>query len=73
MRGHTAALMVQYERTGIAANRARALRWMPAWYARRLARIVLGGRRVEDRFLAREVAGYVAGLHFYRRHRVERT
>lgn len=73
MRGHTAALMVQYERTGIAANRARALRWMPAWYARRLARILLGGRRIEDRFLAREMAGYVAGLHFYHRRRWERA
>ncbi len=69
MRGHTAALMVQYERTGIAANRARAFRWMPAWYAHRLALRLLGRRRIEDRFLAREVAGYVAGLRFYHRHR----
>jgi hypothetical protein len=42
---------------------------MPAWYALRLARRLLGSRRIEDRFLAREVAGYVAGLHFYHRHR----
>lgn len=69
MRGHTAALMVQYERTGITANRARALRWMPAWYARRLALRFVGRRRIEDRFLTREVAGYVAGLRFYQRHR----
>ncbi|NIJ34988.1 GT2 family glycosyltransferase [Sphingomonas oligoaromativorans] len=69
MRGHTAALMVQYERTGIVANRARALRWMPAWYARRLALRLVGRRRIEDRFLGREVAGYVAGLRFYQRHR----
>lgn len=73
MRGHTAALMVQYERTGIAANRARAFRLMPAWYARRLARKLMGGRRIEDRFLAREIAGYVAGLRFYHRHRKQRT
>ena len=73
MRGHAAALMVQYERTGIAANRARAFRWMPAWYVRRLVRRLLGGRRIEDRFLAREVAGYVAGLRFYHRHRWKRT
>lgn len=69
MRGHTAALMVQYERTGIAANRARALHWMPTWYARRLARRFFGQRWIEDRFLTREVAGYLAGLRFYRRHR----
>jgi GT2 family glycosyltransferase len=69
MRGHTAALMVQYERTGIAANRIRALRWMPAWYARRLALRLVGRRRIEDRFLGREVAGYIAGLRFYHRHR----
>lgn len=71
MRGHTAALMVQYERTGIAANRIRAFRWMPAWYARRLLLQLLGRRRIEDRFLRREVSGYVAGLRFYRRHRRE--
>jgi GT2 family glycosyltransferase len=69
MRGHTAALMVQYERTGIAANRARAYRWMPAWYARRVLRWLLGRRRSEDRFLWQEVTGYLAGLDFYRRHR----
>jgi GT2 family glycosyltransferase len=73
MRGHTAALMVQHERTGIAANRARALRWMPAWYAGRFKRRLLGGQWVEDRFLRREVAGYVAGLRFYYRHRRKPT
>ena len=73
MRGHTAALMVQYERTGIAANRARAFRWMPAWYARRLALKLLGRRRAEDRFLTREIAGYLAGLRFYHRHRWKPT
>src|SRR5262249_16047487 len=32
MRGHSAALLVQYERTRITANLKQAFKWMPLWY-----------------------------------------
>lgn len=67
MRGHAAALMVQRERTGINANLRQALWVTPAWYARRLARRVRRGARPEDRFLDREILGYLSGLWFYLR------
>ena len=36
MRGHAAALLVQYERTGIVSNRIQAFLRMPRWYCRGL-------------------------------------
>jgi glycosyltransferase involved in cell wall biosynthesis len=71
MRGHAAALLVQHERTGIAANRRRALVQMPRWYAGRLLRRLRGARRPQDRFLREEVLGYLSGLWFYLQHRRE--
>jgi GT2 family glycosyltransferase len=73
MRGHAAALLVQHERTGIAANRRRAWIQMPRMYARRLWGWLRGARRPEDRFLRDEVLGYASGLWFYLRHRRERA
>lgn len=76
MRGHVAALLVQYERTGITANRYRAYWHMPRWYLRRYLRRLLGNmlRRngVYNRFLNEEIAGYFAGLLFYHRQRKRR-
>ena len=68
MRGHAAALLVQYERTGIAANRFQAYYYTPRWYLYRLLRRMLG-RNIRDRFLKEEITGYFAGLRFYRRRR----
>jgi len=68
MRGHTAALLVQYERTGIAANRSRAFFFFPQWYSYRLLRKLLRRDRIGGRFLRQEVAGYLAGLLFYYHH-----
>jgi glycosyltransferase involved in cell wall biosynthesis len=65
MRGHAAALMVQYERTGIAANRKRAFFGMPRWYAARLLSRVRGKKTPADRFLKEEIMGYFSGLLFY--------
>jgi glycosyltransferase involved in cell wall biosynthesis len=65
MRGHAAALMVQYERTGIAANRKRAFYGMPRWYAARLLSRVCGKKTPADRFLKEEIMGYFSGLLFY--------
>lgn len=69
MRGHAAALMVQFERTGIAANRRQAFWHMPLWYAGRVRQRLIGARTPHDRFLRQEIAGYVAGLLFYWRRR----
>jgi GT2 family glycosyltransferase len=69
MRGHAAALMVQLERTGIAANRRQAFVRMPRWYAGRTWQWLRGSRLPRDRFLREEVMGYVSGLLFYWRHR----
>ena len=69
MRGHAAALLVQYERTGIAANRTQALYRMPRWYGSRLWRRLRGQRSPQDRLLKAEILGYLSGLWFYYRHR----
>ena len=67
MRGHAAALLVQYERTGIEANRVRAYLYLPNWYAYRLIRRIFGRKRMGDRFLKEEIAGCLSGLRFYHR------
>jgi GT2 family glycosyltransferase len=72
MRGHAAALLVQYERTGIPANWRLAYYHMPRWYLHRLRRKVTEGDSIRDRFLKEEVTGYLAGLLFYHRQRFRR-
>jgi glycosyltransferase involved in cell wall biosynthesis len=67
MRGHAAALMVQYERSGHLGHLRRAGVTMPLYYARRLCRLMLRSKRPEDRFLYKEAAGFLAGLLFYAR------
>ena len=69
MRGHSAALLVQYERTGVKANLKQVFKWTPLWYLGRIRRKLLGRSAAEDRFLWREVAGYVSGILFYLRRR----
>jgi hypothetical protein len=73
MRGHAAALMIQHERTGIAANVVQALWRMPRWYAGRLWRWIVAETSPKDRFLRQEISGYISGLAFYWRHRGART
>lgn len=65
MRGHSAALLVQFERSGNLGNLRRALWSLPGWYARRLARVMVRGRSEHDRFLRQEIAGYASGLRYY--------
>lgn len=72
MRGHAAALLVQYERTGISANRRLAYYHKPRWYLSRLLRKVVEGDSIRDCFLKEEVTGYLAGLLFYHRRRLRR-
>ena len=65
MRGHAAALMVQYERSGNLGNLRRALMTLPAWYARRYIRRLLRGASERDLMLAEETRGFFSGLLFY--------
>lgn len=65
MRGHAAALLVQYERSGNIGNLRRALVSMPRWYTVRAAKWLLGRGSERDRFLFRELAGYLSGLAYY--------
>jgi glycosyltransferase involved in cell wall biosynthesis len=67
MRGHSAALLVQYERTGHFGNLRRAFVSTPLWYARRLARGLLRGRSDGDLLLGCEIRGFISGLLFYLR------
>ena len=66
MRGHAAALLVQYERSGNLGSLRRAMATVPAWYARRWLR-TLRGRAERDVLLAEETRGFVSGLLFYLR------
>lgn len=67
MRGHAAALLVQHERTAIAANRTQAFCRMPLWYVGRLCHRLCGRRTPKDRFLKEEISGYLSGFAFYYR------
>jgi glycosyltransferase involved in cell wall biosynthesis len=65
MRGHAAALLVQYERTGIASNRIQAFFRMPRWYIQRMLNRLRDGPSAPDRFLKEEILGYISGLIYY--------
>lgn len=67
MRGHAAALMVQYERSGHRGNLRRALFSTPCWYGWRALRRLLRGPTERDRLLREEVRGFVSGVAFYLR------
>jgi glycosyltransferase involved in cell wall biosynthesis len=65
MRGHAAALMVQFERTGNFGNVRRAFFLMPRHYLQRLLRRLVIRDDERDRFLMEEVRGFFSGLVFY--------
>jgi glycosyltransferase involved in cell wall biosynthesis len=67
MRGHSAALLVQYERGGGWGNLLRALVFLPGHYAKRVVRGLWKGSRERDLFLGQEIRGYISGLRFYLR------
>jgi GT2 family glycosyltransferase len=69
MRGHAAALMVQFERSGNLGNLHRAFLALPSFYFRRLARRFIAGPAERDRYLQQEIAGFASGLLFYARQR----
>jgi GT2 family glycosyltransferase len=72
MRGHAAALLVQYERTGIRANRVHAYYYKPRHYVNRFLRHLLRPNGLRDRFVKEETTGYFAGLRFYHSNRKRR-
>lgn len=67
MRGHAAALLVQYERSGRAGNLRRLLVSFPQFYARRLIRRLLRRRDTSDLLLWDELSGLLSGIWFYLR------
>ena len=64
MRGHVAALLVQYERTGDLGNLVRLFLVLPGSFARKLMGRALG-RRATGPTLDREILGAVAGVGYY--------
>lgn len=69
MRGHAAALLIQFERHGHWGNLRRLLLALPLYYAGRLARHAVGIDRRRTQTLTREIAGWLAGIGFYFRQR----
>lgn len=67
MRGHAAALLVQFERSRDWRSLFRAIFFMPCWYAWRAVGGILRGWRERDLLFRHEVRGYVSGIHFYLR------
>jgi GT2 family glycosyltransferase len=67
MRGHVAALLVQFERSGHWGNLRRALLVLPARYVLRWAGRLVRRRRDSDGLLRQEVRGWLAGVVFYLR------
>lgn len=68
MKGHSAALLVQYERSRNRGNLWRAFNFLPRYYMGRSWKRLRYGKRPENRFLGREIAGFVAGIGYYLRH-----
>jgi glycosyltransferase involved in cell wall biosynthesis len=67
MKGHAAALLVQYERTGNRGSLWRLLYFLPLYDAQRLWRKLRYGARPENRFLWQEIKGIVSGIGYYLR------
>lgn len=66
MRGHTVALLVQYQRHGHFGNLRRAFLSLPVHYLRRIALRLLG--RDDGALLLDEIAGYLSGFVYFGRH-----
>jgi glycosyltransferase involved in cell wall biosynthesis len=65
MSGHTAALLVQYERTGEFGNLRHLFYELPKHYLRKIAKRIIRGRNYENFFLKDEMIGCVKGVWFY--------
>ncbi len=67
MRGHVAALLVQFERHRHTGNIRRVLVSLPMYYLRRLRRMVRYGGTPDMRTFRAEITGCAAGVWFYLR------
>jgi glycosyltransferase involved in cell wall biosynthesis len=67
MRGHSAALLVQYERSGRQGNLRRLFVSFPQLYARRLLKRALSKSDGADLLMGEEIAGLLSGIWFYAR------
>ena len=67
MRGHAAALLVQYERSGRKGNLRRLFVSFPQFYGRRLLKRSLSKGDASDLLLGEEIAGLLSGIWFYAR------
>jgi hypothetical protein len=65
MRGHAAALLVQFERHRHYGNLRRVLVTLPWHYTRRLVRFTLGRDRWQLQTLPDEVCGWLSGIAYY--------
>jgi glycosyltransferase involved in cell wall biosynthesis len=70
-RGHVTALLVQLERHGHPGNLRRLLVTIPRYYAKLLLLGLLHGWKPRHRTLPAEMAGCMAGVWYYLRHRGE--
>ena len=69
MRGHVAALLVQFEKYGHVGNLYRALGVLPRHYAQQLLRRLWQPSRSTDSTLGAQMRGCAAGVAYYLRHR----
>jgi len=65
MRGHAAALLVQYERSGRRGNLRRLFISFPNIYARRIVKGLLRNGEVADATMREEIIGLLSGIWFY--------
>jgi hypothetical protein len=69
MRGHTAALLIQYERTGDLGNLRRLFLSLPWGYLRRILKRLLIGRTIDSKHMLVEIYGCLQGIVFYAQRR----
>jgi glycosyltransferase involved in cell wall biosynthesis len=67
MRGHTAALLVQFERHGHQGNLRRTFLTLPTWYAKKAVHRFWHGVDDTNCLLSQEVRGALAGIIYYLR------
>jgi GT2 family glycosyltransferase len=72
MRGHAAALLVQYERTGDKGNLVHLLVTLPVWYVKSSARFLPGARAPAPTAYVNQVRGLASGVTYYLRGRLRR-
>ncbi|HKD47798.1 MAG TPA: glycosyltransferase [Rhizomicrobium sp.] len=67
MRGHSAALLVQYEQSGRKGNLRRLFIYFPGYYLGRIVKLFVFGGDASSLFLREEIAGILSGIWFYLR------